>query len=142
KNKPILVELCARFNFKGIDFVQALRNFLTAFWLPGEGQAIERVTDVFAEQYCRDNSAGHFACPAAASVFAYAVIMLNTELHSQVLGNRQRMTVEQFLINNKGLNKTKDGPPQDYPEEMQIAAYNSIKERQLDLVEVTPPLKK
>ena len=92
-------------------FVDALRQFLQSFRLPGEGQKIDRFMLKFAERYLSGNP-NAFANADTAYVLAYSVIMLNTDLHSvKVKGNR--MTPEDFIKNNRGINDSADLPP-DY----------------------------
>jgi hypothetical protein len=100
------------FDFTGMRFDHALRFMLSGsgnFRLPGEGQKVDRVVDMFCEAYCRDNpsmvaSAAPASMPLAAqlaegrgavvaprdAVFAsvstahivcFALIMLNTDHH-------------------------------------------------------------
>jgi hypothetical protein len=42
-------------NFRGLAPVQAMRNFLLLFRLPGEAQKIDRIIEHFASQYCQQN---------------------------------------------------------------------------------------
>lgn len=41
--------------FRGLEFVEALRTFLQAFRLPGEAQKIDRFMLKFAERYIAGN---------------------------------------------------------------------------------------
>ena len=43
------------FVFTGMDFVSALRLFLSQFRLPGEAQKIDRLMEKFAARYCETN---------------------------------------------------------------------------------------
>lgn len=98
-------------DFKQSRFVDALRKFLQAFRLPGEGQKIDRFMLKFAERYIAGNP-NAFANADTAYVLAYSVIMLNTDQHSvRVKGNR--MTPEDFIKNNRGINDNAD-LPEDY----------------------------
>lgn len=42
-------------NFFEISIVQALRNFLWHFRLPGEAQKIDRIMEQFAKHFCNQN---------------------------------------------------------------------------------------
>lgn len=42
-------------DFRSMDFIVALRNFLSGFLLPGEAQKIDRLMLKFAEKFLRDN---------------------------------------------------------------------------------------
>ena len=49
------------FDFKGLQFVAAIRMFLGGFRLPGEAQKIDRLMEKFAARYCECNP--KCACP-------------------------------------------------------------------------------
>lgn len=89
-------------------FVDALRQFLQSFRLPGEAQKIDRFMLKFAERYLTGNP-NAFANADTAYVLAYSVILLNTDLHS-VKMKGPRMTVEDFIKNNRGINDNQDLP--------------------------------
>lgn len=99
-------------------FVDALRQFLQSFRLPGEAQKIDRFMLKFAERYLTGNP-NAFANADTAYVLAYSVIMLNTDQHSGKV--QKRMTPEDFIKNNRGIN---DG--QDLPPEYLTAIYEEI----------------
>lgn len=53
--------------FTDLNLVQALRQFLWSFRLPGEAQKIDRMMEAFAQRYCRCNpgvfqSTGTYVC--------------------------------------------------------------------------------
>ena len=89
-------------------FVDALRQFLQSFRLPGEAQKIDRFMIKFAARYIAGNP-NAFANADTAYVLAYSVIMLNTDQHSVKMKGR-RMTKEEFIKNNRGINDNKDLP--------------------------------
>ncbi|XP_043689203.1 brefeldin A-inhibited guanine nucleotide-exchange protein 5 [Telopea speciosissima] len=70
--------------FSGMKFDTAIREFLRGFRLPGEAQKIDRIMEKFAERYCAGNP-GLFKNADTAYVLAYAVIMLNTDAHNQMV---------------------------------------------------------
>ncbi|KAJ1916322.1 guanine nucleotide exchange protein for ADP-robosylation factor [Mycoemilia scoparia] len=105
-------------DFTNQRFVSALRQFLQAFRLPGESQKIDRFMLKFAERYVMGNP-DVFANADAAYVLAYSVIMLNTDLHSAQV--KRRMTKDQFIANNRGINDNSD-----LPEQMLVAIYDEI----------------
>ncbi|MBA0687959.1 hypothetical protein Goari_005772, partial [Gossypium aridum] len=59
------------FNFKSIDFGEAIRFFLRGFRLPGEAQKIDRIMEKFAERYCKCNP-NSFTSADTAYVLAYS----------------------------------------------------------------------
>jgi len=82
----------------------ALRKFQTYFRMPGEAQKIERLMEVFGQRYCqcdRDVVAG-FRSPDTVFVLAFAIIMLNTDLHTPNLKPERRMKLEDFIKNLRG----------------------------------------
>ena len=48
-------------DFRGLEFVDALRMFLQAFRLPGEAQKIDRFMLKFADRYIAGNTSTPFA---------------------------------------------------------------------------------
>lgn len=113
-------------DFSNMTFVDALRTFLQAFRLPGESQKIERYMLKFAERYTLGNP-GIFAYADTAYVLAYSVMMLNTDLHSPQVKNR--MTLDAFVRNNRGIN---DGF--DLPRQYLVDVYNEINNNEIRLL--------
>ncbi|KAK7320830.1 hypothetical protein VNO77_30669 [Canavalia gladiata] len=93
------------FNFKGMDFGEAIRFFLQGFRLPGEAQKIDRIMEKFAERYCKCNPSS-FSSADTAYVLAYSVIMLNTDAHNSMV--KDKMTKADFIRNNRGIDDGKD----------------------------------
>lgn len=113
-------------DFSDMKFVDALRLFLQSFRLPGEAQKIDRFMLKFAERYIAGNP-GVFANADTAYVLAYSVIMLNTDLHSPQI--KVRMSVDDFIKNNRGINDNKD-----LPEEYLIEVFNTIQNDEIKLL--------
>uniref|UniRef100_A0A8C6TGU4 Cytohesin-2 n=1 Tax=Neogobius melanostomus TaxID=47308 RepID=A0A8C6TGU4_9GOBI len=67
--------------FTDLNLVQALRQFLWSFRLPGEAQKIDRMMEAFAQRYCHCNP-GVFQSTDTCYVLSFAIIMLNTSLHN------------------------------------------------------------
>lgn len=95
-------------DFSRRRFTDALRNFLQSFRLPGEAQKIDRFMLKFAERYISGNP-NAFANADTAYVLAYSAIMLNTDQHSPKTKGH-RMTKEDFIKNNRGINDNADLP--------------------------------
>lgn len=95
-------------NFTRRKFVDALRQFLQSFRLPGEAQKIDRFMLKFAERYITGNP-NAFANADTAYILAYSVILLNTDQHSGKMKGK-RMTVEDFIKNNRGINDNANLP--------------------------------
>jgi len=79
-------------NFTGLSFPAAVRHFLSGQRLPGEAQKIDRLMERFAERYSKDNP--HiFVHVDHAYLLAFALIMLNTDLHSQHIKHKMKKSV-------------------------------------------------
>lgn len=113
-------------DFTNMPFVDALRRFLQAFRLPGEAQKIDRYMLKFAERYISGNP-NVFANADTAYVLAYSVILLNTDLHSAQI--KVRMTREDFVRNNRGINDNAD-----LPEEFLNDVYSTIQNHEIKLL--------
>ncbi|TEB18185.1 hypothetical protein C9890_0451 [Perkinsus sp. BL_2016] len=104
-NKPenlgVLYALADLMDFKNMELDQALRSFLGHFRLPGEAQKIDRIMEKFAEKFASDNPS-RYANADSAYVLSFAVIMLNTDLHSAQI--KKKMTIEEFVRLGKGIN--------------------------------------
>ncbi|KAF2762148.1 hypothetical protein EJ05DRAFT_507729 [Pseudovirgaria hyperparasitica] len=98
-------------DFTKTRFVDALRRFLQCFRLPGEAQKIDRFMLKFAERYITGNP-NAYANADTAYVLSYSVIMLNVDQHSKKMKGK-RMTPEDFIKNNRGINDNAD-LPEDY----------------------------
>uniref|UniRef100_A0A671YRR8 Cytohesin 1a n=1 Tax=Sparus aurata TaxID=8175 RepID=A0A671YRR8_SPAAU len=105
--------------FTDLNLVQALRQFLWSFRLPGEAQKIDRMMEAFAQRYCQCNP-GVFQSTDTCYILSFAIIMLNTSLHNPNV--KDKPTVERFISMNRGIN---DGG--DLPEDLLRNLYESIK---------------
>ena len=108
-------------------FVDALRQFLQSFRLPGEAQKIDRFMLKYAERYITGNP-NAFANADTAYVLAYSVIMLNTDQHSVKLKGSKRMTVDDFIKNNRGINDNAN-----LPDEYLSGIYDEIGKNEIVL---------
>ncbi|KAK8887340.1 hypothetical protein M9Y10_038379 [Tritrichomonas musculus] len=95
------------FDFKHLSFEQAFRIFLQKFQVPGEAQMIDRVMEQFGSKFYNDNPT-LFSCADTVYVLAFSALMLHTDaFHPNV---KARMTLEQFIQNNKGIDNGNDMP--------------------------------
>lgn len=113
-------------DFTDLPFVAALRVFLQAFRLPGEAQKIDRFMLKFAERYISGNPT-IFANADTAYVLAYSVILLNTDQHSSQI--KTRMTIEDFIKNNRGINNN-----EDLPDDVLVEIFNDIQSNEIKLL--------
>ena len=126
ENIAIMHEFVDQLDFKGLSFTDALRNFLQKFRLPGEGQKIDRFMLKFAERFVEQNP-DVFAKADTAYVLAYAVIMLNTDLHSPQI--KKRMTLDEFIDLTDGVNE-----PTDLTKEYVTGLYDEIQNNEIKLL--------
>ena len=126
ENVAIMHAFVDSMDFARRRFVDALRQFLQSFRLPGEAQKIDRFMLKFAERYIAGNP-NAFANADTAYVLSYSVIMLNTDQHSAKIKGR-RMTIEDFIKNNRGINDN-----QDLPDEYLTGIYEEIGQNEIVL---------
>jgi hypothetical protein len=105
----------------------AMRFLLQTFRLPGEAQQIARIMQAFAARFF-EQCPGPLADKDAAFVLAYSVIMLHTDAHSKKI--RRKMTKEEFVRNNRGINAGRD-LPRWYVE----ALYDSVVQNEIRLTD-------
>uniref|UniRef100_A0A673WHG5 Cytohesin 4a n=1 Tax=Salmo trutta TaxID=8032 RepID=A0A673WHG5_SALTR len=105
--------------FSDLNLVQALRQFLWSFRLPGEAQKIDRMMEAFATRYC-DCNAGVFQSTDTCYILSFAVIMLNTSLHNPNV--KDKPTLERFFSMNRGINNGGD-----LPNNLLMKLYESIR---------------
>jgi brefeldin A-inhibited guanine nucleotide-exchange protein len=106
-NQLVCEHLFSLYDFGGHTLDAALRRLLQQFRLPGEAQQIDRILEKFATHYHRQNE-GVFLNSDTAYVLAFSIIMLNTDLHNQAILPDKKMTLEQFIRNNRGINQGQD----------------------------------
>ncbi|ETL81061.1 hypothetical protein L917_18528 [Phytophthora nicotianae] len=113
-------------SFKGMTLVESLRHFLTngGFRLPGEAQKIERMVEAFAQCYW-DDSRTAFSSADTAMIIAYSIIMLNTDLHNPQV-KKNKMSKEQFVKNNRGIDNGNDLPKRFLEEIYDDIAHNPM----------------
>ncbi|XP_069693806.1 IQ motif and SEC7 domain-containing protein 1 isoform X6 [Periplaneta americana] len=123
-NMAVLECFSQELDLSGMQVDVALRKFQTYFRMPGEAQKIERLMEVFGQRYCqcdRDVVAG-FRSPDTVFVLAFAIIMLNTDLHTPNLKPERRMKLEDFIKNLRGID---DGA--DIDRDILVGIYERVK---------------
>ncbi|XP_042249961.1 cytohesin-2-like [Thunnus maccoyii] len=105
--------------FSDLNLVQALRQFLWSFRLPGEAQKIDRMMEAFATRYC-DCNPGVFQSTDTCYILSFAVIMLNTSLHNPNV--KDKPSLQRFVAMNRGINNG-----EDLPTELLTNLYSSIR---------------
>ncbi|KAH7724491.1 cytohesin-3 [Aphelenchoides avenae] len=104
-NMDVLVCFLKFHDFAGRMIVQALRQFLWSFRLPGESQKIDRVMERFAQRYCAQNP-GLFEKSDTCYILSYAIIMLNTSLHNPSV--KEKMSLEDFQRMTAGIGASQE----------------------------------
>ncbi len=129
-NEDILAAFMNDFEFQiGETIDEALRKVLESFRLPGEAQQIDRVVEAFGQAYYDAvGKDSHYASVDATYVLAFSIVMLNTDLYNPQ--NQRRMTMEEFIRNNRGIN---DG--NDFEEQLLKHIYTQIATREIVLPE-------
>ncbi|KAI0796813.1 hypothetical protein C8Q75DRAFT_710714 [Abortiporus biennis] len=133
ENIAIMHAFVDMIELRNMAFVDAMRNFLQTFRLPGESQKIDRFMLKFAERYIAGNP-NTFANADAAYVLAYSTIMLNTDAHNPQVKNR--MTKADFIKNNRGIN---DGA--SLPDELLSSIFDDITSNEIrmkDEMDIVP----
>ncbi|XP_023320558.1 IQ motif and SEC7 domain-containing protein 1 [Eurytemora carolleeae] len=112
-NQAVLTCFAAEVDLSGTQVDSALRKFQTYFRMPGEAQKIERLMEVFSQRYCtcNPNIASKLHSPDTIFILAFAIILLNTDLHTPSLKPEKRMKAEDFIKNLRGIDGGADVDP-------------------------------
>ncbi len=110
-------------DFSGLHLDIALRQLQQQVSFPGEAQKIEKMVEVFARKYiqCNQMFVAGFRSPDTIFVLAYAVVLLNTDLHSPAVRPNKRMRRTDFVRNLRGVDAGSD-----LDEEMLNGIYDRI----------------
>lgn len=127
-NEELLDAFVDLFDFSGKNLVEALRELLGSFRLPGEAPLIERIVTTFSEKYITKAQPENVADKDSLFVLTYAIIMLNTDLYNPNVKAQNRMTYTDFARNLRGVNGGKDFAPEFLQE-----IYDSIKQNEIIL---------
>ncbi|XP_013859141.1 PH and SEC7 domain-containing protein 1 [Austrofundulus limnaeus] len=112
------------FDFTGQTLDQALRSFLKVVVLIGESQERERVLQHFSNRFHQGNP-DSFSSPGAVLALTCAVMLLNTDLHGQLVG--KAMSSSKFVSNLDGMNEG-----ENFNKDLLKSLYNSIKSEPLE----------
>lgn len=127
-NEELLGAFVDLLDFSGRNVVEALRELLSSFRLPGESPLIERIVTTFSEHYMEKAKPEGIADKDAVYILTYAIIMLNTELYNPNVKSQNRMSCPAFARNLRGVNGGND-----FAEEFLQEIYDSIKENEIIL---------
>eukprot|EP00949_MAST-11_sp_MAST-11-sp1_P000426 g426.t1 len=119
------------FNMAGQSMLNALRMFLEAFKLPGEAQQIDRLLQAFSGAvYKQSPDARLMNSVDVAYLLSFSIIMLNTDLHNENIRPERKMTLSQFVTQNKNYGTEVSGG-RELPIDFLVQIYNSIKSREI-----------
>ena len=127
-NEELLGAFVDLLDFSGRNVVEALRELLSSFRLPGESPLIERIVTTFSEHYTEKAKPEGIADKDALYILTYAIIMLNTELYNPNVKSQNRMSFPAFARNLRGVNSGGD-----FAEEFLQEIYDSIKTNEIIL---------
>ncbi|CAM9587992.1 unnamed protein product, partial [Phaeothamnion confervicola] len=108
-NQEVFSLFLGYLDFEGQTLDEALRAMVLKFRMPGEAQQIDRIMERFAERFHASNPTV-FGCADTAYVLAFSLMMLNTDMYNRNLKEGEKMTMEQFVNNNRGIDQGADLP--------------------------------
>ncbi|XP_043529686.1 IQ motif and SEC7 domain-containing protein 1 isoform X4 [Frieseomelitta varia] len=126
-NMAVLECFSHELDLSGMQVDVALRKFQAYFRMPGEAQKIERLMEVFSQRYCHCNPDVVSRLRSADTVFvlAFAIIMLNTDLHTPNLKPERRMRLDDFVKNLRGIDDCGD-----IDRDILVGIYERVKENE------------
>ncbi|KAG5682771.1 hypothetical protein PVAND_012103 [Polypedilum vanderplanki] len=124
-NMAVLEYFVEEMDCSGLPIDVALRKFQSYFRMPGEAQKIERLMEVFSHRYavCNPDVVAKLRSPDTIFVLAFAIIMLNTDLHTPNIKADRRMKCEDFIKNLRGIDDC-----MDIDKNILVGIYERIKE--------------
>ena len=115
------------FNFSGQRVDKSMRKLLERVRVPGEAQKIERIMEEFGKRYVKCNPSFASKLKSADSIvtLSFAIMLLNTDLHTPNLKVEKRMTVDDFVNNLRGVDSGRD-----FDQKLLKSIYRGIKKRE------------
>ena len=97
-------------DFTGLHLDIALRQLYDEVTFPGEAQKVEKMVEVFSRRYiqCNHMFVAGFNSPDTLFVMSYAMVLLNTDLHSKAVRSGRRMKRDDFVLNLRGIDAGSD----------------------------------
>ena len=137
----ILKEYSKTYNFKGYNIIKAMNLFMSTFKLMGESYNIYNFICAFSSRYYEENkeifeknklnknnkkaNSICFNSEEEVTSLAYSIMILNTDLHNPNVLNK--MTVEEFIKNNKSSGLFKEVPEEYFKKIYQELYENELK---------------
>ena len=118
-----------KFDFTGLRVDKALRKFLNAVQVPGEAQKIEKMMEVFGKRFLKCNPSFSNKLKSGESIvtLSFAVMLLNTDLHTPNLKPDKKMLEKDFMNNLKGADAGAD-----FDSKLLKAIYKGIKKQEFE----------
>lgn len=123
-NMAVLDCFAGELDLSGMQVDVALRKFQAYFRMPGEAQKIERLMEIYSQRYCQCNAdiVSRLRSNDTVFVLAFAIIMLNTDLHTPNIKADRRMRIDDFIKNLRGIDDC-----HDIEKEMLVGVYERVK---------------
>ena len=126
ENKALLDKFTEQTEVGDKGFIKAMRAYMKTFVMSGEAQSVDKVMESFAKHYkINGQEKDNFRTQDAAYILAFSTMMVATDLASPSV--KKKMTLDQFIANNKGINDNRD-----FPKKMLEDIYNSLKAEPFD----------
>jgi len=92
---------------------------------------LDRVLNAFARRFFEINrTQGGYATEDTVYILSFSIMLLNTDLHNRNLPQKEKMRLEDFVRNNRGINGG-----QDLPRKLLTGLYHSIKRHEMRMKE-------
>lgn len=127
--EAVLTHFVFSLDFVNKKFDDCVRLYFKEFFPPGEADPIYRMMEKFGQHFASVNE-GLFESDDAPLVLAYAVLMLNTDLHNTAITSK--ITQDQFIHNLRGCNNQGDIDREFLAEIYQRVQRNEIKMKDQD----------
>lgn len=72
-------------------------------------------------------------------ILCYSLIMLNTDAYNPAIREDRRMTLKQFLSNNRGIDQDENSQPRDLPVAFLSHLYTAIKKEEIKALKMAAP---
>lgn len=106
----VLSVFMEEFKFTGLRIDKALRQLLTYVKVPSEAAKIEKIMEVFGKRYnkCNPNFASKLRSSDSVMTLAFAIMLLNTDLHNTNVKTDKKIVEKEFMNNLKSADDGKD----------------------------------
>uniref|UniRef100_A0A0K2SYQ3 Putative LOC100863984 [Apis florea] n=1 Tax=Lepeophtheirus salmonis TaxID=72036 RepID=A0A0K2SYQ3_LEPSM len=113
-NMAVLACFAGELDFTNLQIDVALRKFQTYFRMPGEAQKIERLMEIFSGRYlqCNPDIGSKLRSTDTIFILAFAIILLNTDLHTPNIKPEKRMKLDDFTKNLRNIDDGRDLDPE------------------------------